>query len=277
MSDWTAKEVELIIENYFEMLQMELKGIPYNKAEYRRKLIHSLNNRNEGAIEFKHQNISSVLIELGHPYINGYKRRDNYQRLLIEKVIDYLTNHNQIEAQFKNFAERDFIWNPAEINFYNFVEEPPTREAKTSKLVLMNRGPIKTNYLEKEQQNSKLGKSGEETVYKYEKWFLLQAGLEKLAEQVRWISNEEGDGAGFDILSKNVNGTDKYIEVKTTKLRKETPFFFTRNELFVSQKHLKNYHLFRLFNFESKAKMFTINGSLDVICHSTPITFEGYF
>jgi hypothetical protein len=60
---------------------------------------------------------------------------------------------------------------------------------------------------------------------------LINQGKEKLAEQVRWISKEEGDGAGFDILSRNLNGTDKYVEVKTTKLAKETPIFFTKNEL----------------------------------------------
>jgi hypothetical protein len=54
---------------------------------------------------------------------------------------------------------------------------------------------------------------------------------EKFAEQIRWISKEEGDGTGFDILSKHLDGKDKYIEVKTTKPGKETPFYFSRNEL----------------------------------------------
>ncbi len=66
-------------------------------------------------------------------------------------------------------------------------------------------------------------------------------GKEKFAEQVRWISKEKGDGAGFDILSRNLNGTDKYIEVKTTKLAKETPIFFSKNELDFSFKY-KNHH-----------------------------------
>jgi len=93
---------------------------------------------------------------------------------------------------------------------------------------------------------------------------------------VRWIAHEEGDRAGFDILSKNINGTDKYIEVKTTKLGKETPFFFSRNELDFSIEKSENYHLFRLFNFEEQAKMFIKNGNLNSICHSVPMTFKGY-
>ena len=87
-----------------------------------------------------------------------------------------------------------------------------------------HRRPIKINYLEREQGNQKLGEFGEDLVIKYEKWKLIKLGRTNLAEKVEWISKEEGDGAGFDILSKNLNGTDKYIEVKTTKLGKETPF-----------------------------------------------------
>jgi hypothetical protein len=148
------------------------------------------------------------------------------------------------------------------------VAEPPP---------FYQRSPIKINYLEKEQSNNKLGKSGEELVFNYEKWILIKNGKEHLADQVRWISQEEGDGAGFDILSKNRNGTDKFIEVKTTKLGKETPFFFSRNELLFSRHHIENFHLFRLFNFDNDVKMFTKTGSLDAICHSVPISYKGYF
>lgn len=118
---------------------------------------------------------------------------------------------------------------------------------------------------------------GEELILNYEKWNLFQQGKEKLAEQVRWIAKEDGDGAGFDILSKSLNGKDKYIEVKTTKLSKESPFYFSRNELSFSQNHSSDYFLYRLFNFNSNSKMFTLNGSLDQICKSKPIQYEGRF
>ena len=112
---------------------------------------------------------------------------------------------------------------------------------------------------------------------RFEKWRLISAGKEKFAEQIKWISQIEGDGAGFVILSKNNNGTDKYIEVKTTKLGKETPSFFSRNELSFSTQHSTDFNLFRLFNFENEAKMFIKNGCLDKICHSIPISYKGFF
>ncbi len=70
MEDWSNIEVEAIVSDYFDMLQNELRGITYNKAEHRRNL-RKIINRSEGSIEFKHQNISAALINNGAPYIKG--------------------------------------------------------------------------------------------------------------------------------------------------------------------------------------------------------------
>lgn len=164
-------------------------------------------------------------------------------------------------------------------DFSEVLVEPPAKTQITKKPApaAYTRNPIKTNYLEKEQRNTKLGLLGEQFVLEFERWQLTVCGKQNLADQIRWISKEEGDGAGFDILSRNINGTDKYIEVKTTKLGKETPFFFSRNELVFSQKKQNDYHLYRLFDFEKNARMFVKNGGLNTICHSVPVEFKGYF
>lgn len=278
MSAWSNIEVELIVADYFSMLEKELSGQEYKKSEHRKKLLPLLSSRSEGSIEFKHQNISAVLINLGQPYLKGYLPRYNYQRILEEIVIGYLKGHHSIEEQFKQFAEKEIIQTSTKKDFKNLVVEAPSGINKLEEPSAdYTRNPIKINYLEKEQKNRNLGLLGEEMVLEYEKWQLTISGRENLADKVEWISKEEGDGTGFDILSKNPNGTDKYIEVKTTKLGKETPFFFSRNELQFSKQKLNNFHLYRLFNFEKNAKMFLKNGGLDTICTSVPITFKGYF
>lgn len=278
MSDsWSNIEVELIVADYFEMLSAELKGETYSKAEHRRYLSPLLNSRSDGSIEFKHQNISAVLIYLGQPYIKGYLPRYNYQKVLEDKVIDYLTGNINIEDHFRYFADKKIVLPDSQLKFEKLIVEAPALSVVSEPSIGYNRNPIKINYLEREQRNQSLGKSGEELVLQFEKWNLNRIGKEKLAEQVRWISKEEGDGAGFDILSKNLNGTDKYIEVKTTKLGKETPFYFSKNELDFSIEHSTDFHLFRLFNFEQEAKMFIKNGNLGTICSSVPISYKGYF
>lgn len=256
------------------MLSTELKGESYSKALHRRAILPLLANRSKGSVEFKHQNISAVLINLGQPYIKGYLPRFNYQKILEDLVIVYLIRKPAIENQFKVFAEKPIFQPKKVVNFEKFVFELPVLAHFSEPEAIYKRNPIKINYLEREQSNRNLGNSGEELVMEYEKWRLIKSGKEKFAEQIRWISKEEGDGAGFDILSKQLNGKDKYIEVKTTKLGKETPFYFSRNELDFSQEHSDNFHLYRLFNFADNAKMFIRNGGLDSICHIIPVNYR---
>src|SRR5688572_12448610 len=77
--DWSPREVELVIADYFEMLRDELLEVPYSKSEHRRRLVPQLQGRVAASVEFKHANISAVLVDLQLPYINGYKPRGNYQ------------------------------------------------------------------------------------------------------------------------------------------------------------------------------------------------------
>ena len=275
--NWSNTEVQLIIADYFNMLSAELRGENYSKAEHRRAIKPLLQNRSDSSVEFKHQNISAVLIELGQPYIKGYLPRFNYQQILKEAVIGYLSLNRKIEDQFLMFSDKIIIPEKTGFNFNQFIVDPPKVNFVAEPKAPYHRSPVRTNYLEREQKNSQLGSLGEELVMEFEKWHLINAGKEKLAEQIRWISKEEGDGAGFDILSRNLNGTDKYIEVKTTKLGKETPIFFSKNELDFSVEKSNDFHLYRLFNFEEQARMFTRNGALNQICNSVPVSFKGYF
>lgn len=274
---WSNIEVELIVADYFNMLSAELSGVPYSKAEHRRALMPLLNNRTYGSIEFKHQNISAVLANLGQPYISGYLPRFNYQHSLEDKVIDYLIENPNLEQWFDAFADKKVVILQKQINFERFLVSPPVIDKAMEPIPAYTRKPVKVNYLEREQNNITLGEMGEKLIIEYEKWYLIRNRKEKLANQIRWISKEEGDGAGFDILSKNLDGRDKYIEVKTTKLSKATPIYFSKNELDFSISHKEKLHLYRLFNFEANAQMFTRNGALNEMCRAEPISFRGFF
>ena len=75
---WSREEVDLIVADYFLMLRAELAGEPYSKAEHNRALQPLLDGRSKSSVEFKHQNISAVLVGMGLPYIDGYKPARNY-------------------------------------------------------------------------------------------------------------------------------------------------------------------------------------------------------
>lgn len=276
MSDWSNTEVDLIIADYFAMLYLELSGVKYVKSQHRGKLIKLLSNRSNGSIEFKHQNISAILIKLGLPFIKGYMPRYNYQHILEERVIGYLKDQRQImEPKFMAFAKE--IPDPLEVHdFSTILTSPPVKSVLLEPEINYKRKPIKINYLEREQNNTSLGLRGEELVVAYEKWSLILAGKDALAEKIEWVSPYD-DGAGFDILSKHVNGKDKYIEVKTTKLSKEAPLFFSRNEYEFSKENETNYHLYRVYDFAKDPKLFFLKGNFDSFCHKEAIQYKGYF
>lgn len=110
-------------------------------------------------------------------------------------------------------------------------------------------------------------------VLKYEKDLLEKEGKPNLARKIKHISQEEGDGAGYDILSFDLHGNEKYIEVKTTRLNSETQFHLTDNELEFSKKEASNYYLYRVYDFdiqENKAKFYILHGDLTNIISLKP-------
>jgi Domain of unknown function (DUF3883) len=275
--DWTKAEVASIVQDYFNMLQLELGNEQYNKTEHRRIILPLLNSRSNGSVEFKHQNISAVLANMGLPFIKGYKPRSNYQQILEDKVNDFLKQHsNNLEEKFEKFANATATFQSYEqINFEAILDdEPVISQLKESEPTYQ---PIKINYLEREQNNRRLGEDGERLVMAYEKWRLIKAGKESLADKIEWISKDKGDGTGFDILSKNNNGTDRFVEVKTTKLIKETPIYLTKREVGFASENAKNFYLYRVFNFGSNAQLFIKNGQYNSFCKLLPQTFKGYF
>jgi hypothetical protein len=84
-ADWTDAENDVIVADYFDMLRDELNGRPYSKADHNRALQSQI-NRARGSIEFKHQNISAVLMALGETWITGYKPAVKFQGSLIDAV-----------------------------------------------------------------------------------------------------------------------------------------------------------------------------------------------
>ena len=106
---------------------------------------------------------------------------------------------------------------------------------------------------------------GELFILRSEFDFLKLNGKDDLANKIQHISVEIGDGLGYDILSYDLFGKEKKIEVKTTRSDISRPFYLTRNELEVSSKNPENYYLYRLFDFDSnlnKGKYYIITGDL---------------
>ena len=77
------------------MLAADLAGRPYVKLRHSEALMARV-GRTHRSVEFKHQNISAVLDELGLPWIPGYKPKRNYQNAIFGAIERYLTEHPDI-------------------------------------------------------------------------------------------------------------------------------------------------------------------------------------
>jgi len=274
--DWSKSEVDAAVEDYFNMLQLELTGRKYNKTEHRHALMELLNDRSEGSVELKHQNISAVLIEMGIPYIDGYKPRSNYQRsLLPAAVMNYIENNPGINALFTEDSELTPEI-PSIEDFLAAMEAPPIREIPKSKSVAESQvisNASGVNYLEREARNQALGEAGEKFVLKYEQARLIHAGKESLADRIEQVSASIGPTAGFDIRSFEANGKDRFIEAKTTKYGKNTPFFISPNELRFAEENAEKYFLYRVFRFRLDPHIFALHGNLKELCNLEPSNF----
>ncbi len=258
------------------MLRLELTGHKYNKTEHRRTLMEQLNRRSDGSVELKHQNISAVLIEMGIPYIDGYKPRFNYQRsLLPAAVADYLKNNPQFQQLFAADSEaKPHV--PTVEDFLAAWEEPPAPADRTIPAVAESRpiyNPGGINYLEREARNQSLGEAGEQFVVNFERARLIRTGKESLADRIEQVSAVAEPSAGFDVRSFEEDGSDRFIEAKTTKYGKNTPFFVTSNEVRFSREHASSYYLYRLFKFRDSPRLFTLHGYVEDRCILEPSEF----
>lgn len=275
--DWTREEVEAIVADYLQMLTLELAGQTFNKSLHRQRLLPKLMNRTEGSVEFKHCNISAVLIDLGFPNIRGYQPRPNYQSLLAEVVTEQLRTRNNLDAIVLAAVQQP-VTTPEWVDFQRVKTDNPKRQHRTSEAP-----PIpafraaKRDYIEREARNISLGRAGEEFVTQFEHWRLVALGEHKLADRVEHVSQTKGDGLGYDVLSFDVSGKERFIEVKTTSFGKETPFFVSKNELALSKVASEQFHLYRLFEFKQRPRLFDLPGALDIHCELDPVSYRASF
>ena len=109
------------------------------------------------------------------------------------------------------------------------------------------------DYAERDARNRDLGLKGELLVLEFEKAHLDTIGRKDLSELVRHVSVQEGDGAGYDILSFDDLGRKKYIEVKATRGGLSTDFFISPNELAFAKSKGTQFSIYRVYDFKVEA------------------------
>lgn len=268
--DWQDDELDAIVADYFDMLAADLAGQRYVKLKHSEALMARI-GRTHRAVEFKHQNISAVLDELGMPWIPGYKPKRNYQNAIFDAIDRYLTLHPVVLAASSSPAA------PTPPSTGIFVEAPPLSTDNEAIPERLRRLVQKFDPVQRDHRNRSLGRAGEEFVIDVEKRRLTEAGLPDLARKVRWVATEDGDGAGYDVLSFNPGGNERLIEVKTTNGSSRTPFFLTRNECALANERPTDWQIYRVHLFALEPRIFTIMPPLEDSVRLDPAIWRASF
>ena len=104
---WSDDEIGVTVDVYFRMLTLELAGETYTKTEFRREVERDV-DRSSGAIEYKFNNVSAVLDEIGAVWIPGYKPLRNVQDRLRRVVRERFEGDSDLRAfMLKAVADGD--------------------------------------------------------------------------------------------------------------------------------------------------------------------------
>lgn len=269
-SDWNAEELDAIVADYFAMLADELAGRPYVKSHHNAALRQKI-GRTAGSIERKHMNISAVLIELGLPTINGYKPFSNFQDALGRTIERYLITHpaalsgDAFAAHWRQDGQSQMAAAGLSELPAIFVDETPPPPGKPGRPRPdgLERLVRKFDPVARDFRNRSLGKAGEALIVDFERRRLAALDRKDLASKVRWVAQEDGDGAGYDIHSYDRLGNDRLIEVKTTQGVRSTPFFVTRNELSLAHERPEHFRLYRLYEVAQAPRLFKLRPPLE--------------
>ena len=276
--DWSRSEVEATVRDYLDMLARELRGEGFIKAAHNRALCERLDGRSRGAVERKHQNISAVLIALGFPSIDGYKPLGNVQALLRDIVREHLAELVDLVAPDVEEPQSPVALDDV-LSILVDPPQPTIPEMHQPRLEYAIPGPERgaVDYLRQEARNRSLGDAGEAIVMDYERLRLQRAGKDHLARTIEQVSKTVGDRAGYDIRSYDASGRDQFIEVKTTRYGRHTPFYISDGEVRFSSAHAEAYQLYRVFGFRKRPRLFTLPGEVGRHVRLQAISYRAHF
>ncbi|MEW6149822.1 MAG: DUF3883 domain-containing protein [Pseudomonadota bacterium] len=257
-ANWTADQVEIVVANYFLMLEQDRAGERVNKADLYRRLAPEV-GRSEKSIEWKLRNVSAVLNELGIAWIPGLLPAHNYQDALVEAVEaqlalhpEVLSNPASIQPRFTSAGGPVLIQPPAFLDS-DLQEHHPA----------LRRLVRKYDPAVRDELNRSLGRAGEEMVFRFEFDRLCRAGRRDLAKEMDWPADRGEDHRGYDVRSFGSDGEERLLEIKTTNGHARTQFWLSRTQYEVAAQNPSTYRVRRVFHFQNGAEMFDIKPPLD--------------
>lgn len=164
---------------------------------------------------------------------------------LVDRMVDFILSSVEIYDMIMDAVWKNIV--PEKIPRDTLIRRnPPYGIESLPEINPSFTGGI-TDYVEQQKENTELGNAGENLVIKYERDLLINERPDLANKIVKVL-----DGKGYDILSYNSDGSEKYIEVKTTSHGETTPFNLTITELIFMRQNVGKIYLYRLYNFDKE-------------------------
>lgn len=198
-----------------------------------------LTSVNPKVLEYVPNEMKRDKVFLSHALLKGYQQED-----ILNSIHEEVSNSKEKVREKTEFVE-----------LVSKLELPERKKNVTKSYT----GSIR-NWDKSNQTANANGARAEEMVLDYEVKRLISLGREDLANQVRWVSKETGDGVGYDILSYDaVTGQEMYIEVKSSIGNKHDRFELSQNEFSFACLNPNSYFIYWIVGYPNR-KLYIIPG-----------------
>lgn len=243
---------------------------------------------------FAKEHLDYFLDKLGISYSDGLDEIDKRDLLMQFKINDSVMKNWNI-CEFSKFLYEKFgrparekeipeelkehmVFKYPSLNKVkaDFIDLTITEITRKQESEIKFTTPIKIDFDKESKINKKIGERGELVVLNKEKEYLKSIGKKELSTQIKHISKEH-DSAGYDILSFDEAGNEKYIEVKSTKQKVANVKFLISSNEYNKAKNLSNYYVYIVFEANTtKPKIFKLKKPFDLPPNKINITPVSY-
>lgn len=255
---WTEAGHDLVVGDYFVMLDKAMTGRPYDPTTHQRAL-RFVTGRAGGAITFLQGEISAILALIGLPTLKDHPPRHDFGDSLVDAVDRCLTAR---PALLKDLAQPPALLGRAAAPV--LTEGAPPRAALVGAAVpgeRVQRLVAKFDPAERDLQARMLTRIGVAAALAYEQTRLIERGRPDLAAQIRLALPPIDEGC--DLLSFSHAGAPRRIAVKTTTGGPATPFVLTDGEAALRAARPQAFEVYRLYDVAREARVFRVRAARD--------------
>lgn len=236
------------------------------------------------------ETFDEIFLELGLEFRTSHKCSwENYCEYIniLKAVKEFLMSQEEITDEINLLDAHSFLWIIGrQMRKWEKTAPPKVKEVREYSFKFIDNKAVKREIVKKEKglavirdkdyfgkefsRKQDIGAEAENIVLDYEIRRLKEALKEDLAKKVKLVSDQVG--LGYDIISYDLDGQEKHIEVKVNSINNS--FLISRNELKVAKTD-KNYYIYVVDKY--KRQIVSIADDIEGSYTIEPDNFRVYY